>query len=178
MARALALLLVLGSALIVVALPAGAAGRRVEAGPFRIDQSKIGRASLGKTAADYQSAYAGPGVRVPHDGGFDRLIFDDWHLEVLFRPGGKTSVAVITWAARVTTGLGVGPCSRATTLTRAYGPRLERVAQGKGLAAYRLGRLIFVTGVEGYVRSVGLLAPGVSVVPVLTAPACGSASVG
>ncbi len=178
MARALAVLLLLVATLAAVALPARAIAPRTEAGPFRIDQSTIGRATLGRTAAFYRSAYASQGIRTVRDGDFDRLLFDDWHLEVLFRPGGTTAVGVITWAARVTTGLGVGPCSLATTLTRAYGLRLERVAQGKSLSAYRLGRLVFVTGSDGFVRSVGLLAPGISIVPVLTAPACGSASVG
>ena len=178
MARALAGLLALAATLAVAASPARAVAPRAAAGPFRIDQSQVGRALLGRPAAFYQAAYADRGVFVPAAAGFDRLLFEDWHLEVLFRPGGTNAVGVISWAARVTTGLGIGPCSRTTTLIGAYGLRLERVAQGKGVSAYRLGRLVFATGPEGFVRSVGLLAPGVSVVPVLTAPACGSPSVG
>lgn len=96
---------------------------------------------------------------------------------MLFRPGGKTAVGVITWAARVETGLGVGACSRTATLVSAYGTRLDRVAVGKTLTAYRLGRLVFVAGSDGFVQSVGLLAPGVSISPVLAAPVCGSPSV-
>ena len=178
MARALAVLLLLVPTLAAVALPARAIAPRAEAGPFRIDQSTIGRAPLGRTPAFYRSAYASQGTRTVRDGGFDRLLFDDGHLEVLFRPGGTTAVGVITWAARVTTGLGIGPCSLTTKLIGVYAQRLERVAQGRSLSAYRLGRLVFVTGSEGYVRSIGLLAPGVSIVPVLIAPACASASVG
>lgn len=178
MARALAVLLVVAFVLVAGAPPARAIAPRVDGGPFRIDQSTVGRAPLGRTAEFYRSAYASQGIRILRDGGFDRLLFDDWHSEVLFRPGGTTAVGVITWAARVTTGLGVGPCSLATTLTRAHGLRLERVAQGKSLSAYRLDRLVFVTDLGGYVRAIGLLAPGVSIVPVLTAPVCGSASVG
>ena len=176
MAR-LQLSLVLAFTLACSALPVSAAAPKVEAGPFRIDQSRVGRAPLGKTVAFYRAAYGTPGVRVLHDGGFDRLIFGDWHLEVLFRQGGKTAVGVITWAARLVTGLGVGACSRTTTLVAAYGLRLQRVALGKTLTAYRLDRLVFVAGSDGFVRNVGLLAPGVSISPVLTAPACGSPSV-
>ena len=176
MAR-LQLTLLLVAALACSSLPAWAAAPKAQAGPFRIDQSKIGRAPLGKTVAFYRAAYGNPGVRVLRGGGFDRLIFGEWHLEVLFRPGGKTAVGVITWAARVETGLGVGACSRTSTLISAYGAHLDRVAVAKTLTAYRLGRLVFVAGSEGFVRSVGLLAPGVSISPVLAAPVCGSPSV-
>jgi hypothetical protein len=178
MARVLAVLLVFASVLVATVLPARAAAPRVAAVPFRIDQNMIGRAPLGKPPAFYRRAYASQGSRVLADGGFDRLIFEDWHLELLFRPGGQAAVGAITWAARVTTGLGVGACSRTTTLVSAYGQRLERVAQGRSLTAYRLGRLVFVTGLDGFVHSVGLLAAGVSVVPVLNAPACGWPSIG
>lgn len=181
MARAQLALLLLVVVLAVGALgsvlPAGAAAPRADYVPFRIDQTTIGRAPLGKTVAFYRSAYGSRGVRVFKSGGFDRLILDAWHVEVLFRPGGKTAVGIVTWAARVETALGVGACSRTSKLRAAYGLKLERVAIGKTLTAYRLGRLVFVAGSEGFVHSVGLLAPGTPITPVLTAPVCGAPSV-
>ena len=182
MARApLALLLlvvVLAGASLAGGLPAArATAPRADYVPFRIDQTRIGRAPLGMTVAFYRSAYGSRGVHVFKSGGFDRLILDDWHVEVLFPHGGKTAVGLITWAARVETALGVGPCSRTSKLLAAYGPKLERVAVGKTLTAYRLGRLVFVAGSDGFVHSVGLLLPGIPVTPVLTAPACGAPSV-
>lgn len=182
MARALLALLLLvvvlaGGSLAGGVLAARAAPLRADYVPFRIDQTSIGRAPLGKTVAFYRSAHGSRGVRVFKSGGFDRLILDDWHVEVLFRPGGKTAVGLITWAARVETALGVGACSRTPKLLAAYGPKLERVAAGKTLTAYRLGRLVFVAGSAGFVHSVGLLLPGIPITPVLTAPVCGVPSV-
>lgn len=158
--------------LLVAAAPAAAAT------PFRIDQTRIGRAPLGKPAAFYRTAYATSARRAADDDGFDRLHFAEWHLTILFAPGKDVAVGAITWAARNTTALGVGPCSSARTLLAAYGKRLTRVAHGSGIDAYRLGRLVFVVGSDGFVSNVTLLAPGVSVGPALAAPACGLPSVG
>lgn len=86
------------AAALAVVLPAGAAGAVSvhPSTPFRIDQSRIGRAPLGKPAAFYKKAYATPSRRYADDDGFDRLVFDDWHLAILFEPGRDAAVAVIT----------------------------------------------------------------------------------
>lgn len=72
----------------------------------------------------------------------------------------------------------MGPCSAARTLQAAYRGKLAKVASGASISAYRLGRLVFTIGSDGFVAGVALLAPGVSVGVALTAPGCGTAAVG
>lgn len=172
----------LAAAVAAVLAPAGspalAATPARAATPFRIDQTHVGRAPLGKPAAFYTKAYASKARRYADDDGFQRLVFDDWHVAVLFAPGADVAVGVITWAARTTTSLGVGPCSSARTLQAAYRGKLSLVAHGSTVSAYRLGRLVFTVGQGGFVANVALLAQGTSVGVALAAPACGSPSVG
>ncbi len=148
--------------------------------PFRIDQTRIGRAPLGKPAAYYRAAYSEGAAprRVLDDDGFERLVFDDWHVAVIFEPGRDVAVGVVSWAARSTTRERLGACSRLAAVRKAYGTRLVRVAKGEDIEAWRLGKLVFVAGSDGFVRSVGLFAPKVSIGPALSAPACGAISVG
>lgn len=154
-----------------------AAAPAASSGPFRIDQSAVGRAPLGRTAAFYKQALGGTVQRAGNDDGFDRLLFPDAHLAVLFVPGKDAGVGVLTWGSRTTTAAGVGPCSSRATLLAAYRGRLAQVAKGAEVQAWRLGRLVFAVR-GGYVSAVGLLRPGVSIGPVLLAPACGAPSLG
>ena len=148
-----------------------------------IGPALLGGVPLGRSAAFYRSTLARPAQRAADDDGFDRLLFPDLHLALLFEPGRDAAVGAITWSPAAATAAAVGPCSPAAKLLAAYGGRLRKLggsgapagADGRAATvAYRLGRLIFVV-VGGSVADVALLGSGVSAGPALTAPRCAAA---
>lgn len=163
------------------ALIAGSAcAASAQAAAPSIGPALLGGVPLGRSAAFYRSTLARPVQRAADDDGFDRLLFPDLRLALLFEPGRDAAVAAISWSPAAATAAGVGPCSPVTKLLAAYRGRLRKLggsgapagAGGPAAAvAYRLGRLVFVAA-GGRVAAVALLGRGVSVGPALTAPRC------
>jgi hypothetical protein len=144
--------------------------------PFVLDQSGIGRATLGHDSASYASSF-GPGERERLGDGLDRIVFQSRAVAVIVRVATDRAIAIVTWSSQHTTAARIGPCSRTATLRHAYGPRLVTVASGAGVIALRLGRLVFVADPEGFVGSVMLAGDDVSPLLALELAACGHPSV-
>lgn len=137
-----------------------------------IDQEGIGEAALSQPAAYYIRLFGTPRRdRLPE--GLDRLIFDAHEIAVLFRPGTREAVGLITWSSRYITPLLIGPCSRTKTLRSAYSGKLQTVATGPHLIALRLGRLVFAADPDERVNAVLLSSELLSPLLALGAPACG-----
>lgn len=147
-----------------------------------IGPALLGGVPLGRSAAFYRSTLARPAQRAADDDGFDRLLFPDLRLVLLFEPGRDAAVGAITWSPAATVA-GVGPCSPLAKLLAASDGRLRKLggsgapggAGGRAATvAYQVGRLVFVV-VGGSVANVALLGSGVSAGPALAAPRCAAA---
>lgn len=154
----------------------GAATVGAERPPFQVDQKGVGSVLLGGIGASY-SARFGDAHRERLDGGLDRLVFENRDIAVIVRTTTGRIVSIVTWSSLHTTAARIGPCSRVTTLRRAYGNRLETVATGPGVIAFRLGRLVFAADPDGFVGSVMVAAGEGSPMLALEAPVCGRPSV-
>lgn len=140
--------------------------------PFVVDQTGVGTATLGRNSASYGSSF-GQGERERLGDGLDRIVFASRGVAVIVSAATDRAIAIVTWSSQHTTAARIGPCSRTTTLRRAYGNRLVTVASGKGVVGLRLGRLVFVADSEGFVGSVMLATDDVSPLVALELPACG-----
>jgi hypothetical protein len=122
-----------------------------------ITTSYVAGIHLGTSQAQARARMTKP-VRLDRlEDGYRRLVSPRQMLESYFRTGTKGVAVVTTWNRRLKTDEGIGPCSTAAALRRAYGGRLVPFRQGGKNVAYRLGNLIFT--VEGGKR-VGVVALG------------------
>jgi hypothetical protein len=141
--------------LVVLFLCASSAA--VAQSPGSIAQSAVAGINLGLSQAQTRARMTKP-VRLDRlEDGYERLVSPRQKLESYFRTGTKGVAVVTTWNRQLRTAAGVGPCSTAAALKRAYGARLVPFRQGGKIVAYRLGNLIFT--VEGGKR-VGVVALG------------------
>jgi hypothetical protein len=138
---------------VALAAPLPAAARRSPG----ITSSSIAGIRLGLTRPQAAARMTAP-VRLDRlEDGYLRFVSQSEKLESYFRTGTKGAAVVTTWNRRLSTGVGIGPCSTVAALKRAYGSRLAPFRQGGKIVAYRLGNLIFA--VEGR-RRVGVVALG------------------
>jgi hypothetical protein len=122
-----------------------------------IAQASIADIHLGATQAQARALMTRPVHLDRLEDGYVRLVSPRQRLESYFRAG-TTGVAVVTtWNLRLRTDKGIGACSTAGALKRAYAGRLVPFREGGRVVAYRLGNLIFT--VEGGKR-VGVVALG------------------
>jgi hypothetical protein len=91
----------------------------------------------------------------------------------------RRGVALMTSDDAYRTPAGVGPCSSATRLHRAYGRALAPVRLGRGgqVVGYRLGPLVFVVSTQR-VRLVMLAAKSFPVQLAVNSGACGTGEEG
>lgn len=144
--------------------------------PFLVDQNGVGSVLLGRTGASYRALF-GDARRERLGGGLDRLVFDSRDIAVIVRPATDRVVAIVTWSSQHTTAAHIGPCSRLSTVRRAYGNKLVTVATGPSLVALRVGRVVFTADPDGFVNSVMVATADSSPLLALDAPACGRPSV-
>ncbi len=145
------------------------AGAAAAAAPA-ITPTTIAGAKLGQSQPYYEQLLGKPYAIAELEGNRGRLIFPKRKLTVEFPSNGKAD-GVVTWNTAYKTAAGVGPCSTAAALVKAYGASLKPFKfQGK-LAAYRLGKLSFrIDG--GRVAAVMLSAPSLSIFTLLNATEC------
>ena len=160
-----------GGSLLLLAATVGAARP-----PFLVDQNGVGSVLLGRTAASYRTQF-GEARRERLAGGLDRLVFEGRDIAIIVRSATDRIVAVVTWSSQHTTAAHIGPCSRLTTLRRAYGNRLVTVATGPSVIALRSGRIVFAADPDGFVSSVMVATGDSSPMLALEAPICGRPSV-
>ena len=135
-----------------------------------IQPASIAGATLGLSQPAYEQLLGKPYAIAKLEGNRGRLIFPKRKLTVEFPSNGKAD-GIVTWNKAYRTAAGVGPCSPAAALTKAYGSSLKPFKfQGK-VAAYRMGKLSFrVDG--GRVAAVMLSAPSLSIFTLLNATEC------
>lgn len=111
----------------------------------RITQMTIGGVPLGATARNYSSALGAPDFSTRLPGALVRMTFAGGRIQVFLR-GGR-GVAILTASSQLRTVQGVGPCTGAAHLRRAYGRRLVayRRAHQPTAVAFRIGHLVFAT---------------------------------
>jgi hypothetical protein len=135
-----------------------------------IQQASIAGAKLGLSQPAYEQQLGKPYAVAELEGNRGRLLFPKKKLTVEFPSNGKAD-GIVTWNKAYRTAAGIGPCSTAAALTKAYGSSLKPFKfQGK-LVAYRMGRLSFrVDG--GRFAAVMLSAPSLGIFTLLNATEC------
>lgn len=133
--------------ILVVALFLGAASTAAAVGPATlITRSSLGNARLGLQRADYSAQLGRTSFMTRYGNGLTRLTFRRGTLHVYLAASTHRGVALMTSDESYRTPAGVGPCSSATRLRRAYGRLLApiRLGRDRQLVGYRLGSLVFV----------------------------------
>jgi hypothetical protein len=111
----------------------------------RVTTTSIGGAKLGLSAAAYKQLLRSPATLTKYGDKTQRLTFARNELNVYLDRAGH-GTAVFTAAEEFRTASGVGPCSPATKLLRAYAGKLVpyRMRGVERVVAYRLGSLTFI----------------------------------
>jgi hypothetical protein len=104
-----------------------------------IAQHSIGGARLNLTRTAYTHEFGKPSRVDELEGGIKALVYPRF---AVFLKGGK-GIAVSTSSRAFRTQAGVGPCSLATRLHKAYGNSLYKVRGTAPVTIYRVGNLVF-----------------------------------
>ena len=136
-----------------------------------ITPSSIAGARLLLGPADYKRILGKPFLVDKLEQNRWRLRFPQRKLTVEFLGPGGNGAGIVTWNRAYRTAAGVGPCSAASALTKAYGSALKPFRFGGKIVAYRLGRLTFrVTA--GRVTVVMLGIPQLTIFTALNSEEC------
>ena len=127
--------MVLGSILLLIAVPLASAQKAIDITP-----SYIAGAELGWTKAKYKQLLGTPRVD-QLEGGLTRLVFAKRKVSVYLK-GGK-GIAITTWSKVLVDEEGITPCSSVGELKAAWGAKLKPFKFGGAIAAYRRSTLLY-----------------------------------
>jgi hypothetical protein len=142
------------------------------AGSHTITKTSIGKGKLGKTKAVYKKAYGKPRSVDNLEGGFTRLAYPH-RVEVYFKTGGSRGRYIVVTSKLFKTTKGIGPCSKAKSVKKAY-PAAVKVKLAGTEYAYRLGKKLWLE-VEGKKIAAAALGSGKQTAWIASnSPSCGS----
>jgi hypothetical protein len=142
-------------------------------GSYLITQNAIGKGKLGQSKAQYKAAYGKPLPVENLEGGYTRLRYQKGAVEVYFKTGSNSGLYIVATKKPYKTAKGVGPCSPASAVKKAY-PTAVKVSLAGPEYAYRLGTKLWFDIESGKVATVALGKGKTTAWIASNSPACGS----
>lgn len=142
-------------------------------GSHLITQKSIGKGQLGQSRIAYRAAYGKPKPVENLEGGLTRIKYQSGAIEVYFKTGASSGRYIVATKKIYQTSKGVGPCSKASAVKKAYS-KAVKVSLAGGEYAYRLGAKLWFEIESGKVAAVALGEGKNTAWIASNSPACGS----
>ena len=150
-----------------------AASIALAGGSHLITTSSIGKGRLGQSRAAYKAVYGKPKPVENLEGGLTRIRYQSSAIEVYFKTGANSGRYIVATKKTYQTSKGVGPCSKASAVKKAY-PKVVKVSLAGGEYAYQLSPKLWFEIESGKVAVVALGEGKNTAWIASNSPACGS----